>query len=279
MNSTDIRNETIAPNVLPENLQAARTWGSGGSGYDYISRKIADALEHAVDRLDPLPGERILDVATGTGWTARRVAIRGAQVTGIDIGEGVIETARQLDPKGEIDFQVADAEALPFPDNHFDAVISTFGVMFCNDPEKAARELARVCKPSGRLTLATWATEGSVFEMFKLIRSYMPAPTKATPSPFEWGDTNRLVDLLGEDFNLGFEEGISFYRESNGAAAWQAFSTGFGPVVTLLGMLNDEEAARFRADFEVFHERHRTGAGILVERPYVITVGRRHQFH
>jgi SAM-dependent methyltransferase len=159
---------------------------------------------------------------------------RGAEVSAIDIGEDVIETTRALDPEGKIDFRVADAEALPFPDCHFDGVISTFGVMFCGDLERAAHELARVCKPAGRLSLATWAPNGSVFGMFKLIRSYMPPPKKVTPSPFEWGDTDRLVDLLGDEFNLGFEEATSFYRESNGAAARQAFSTGFGPVVTAL---------------------------------------------
>jgi SAM-dependent methyltransferase len=268
--------QTSKPEVLPENRQAARMWGSGGSGYDRISRGIADAIEHAVDRLDPRLGERVLDIGTGTGWTARRAAARGAEVTGIDIGEDVIETARALDPEGRIDFRVADAEALPFPDRHFDGVISTFGIMFCGDPERASQELARVCKPSGRLSLATWAPHGSVFEMFKLIRSYMPPPKKVTPSPFEWGDTDRLVDLLGDGFNLGFEEATSFYRESSGGGAWQAISSGFGPVVAALQNLDEEGAARLRFDFETFHEQYRTGAGILVPRPYVITAGRRH---
>jgi len=279
MPQSAVQQETETPEVLPHNRSSARAWGAGGRAYDRISRHIADAIEHAVDRLDPRPGERILDVATGTGWTARRIAARGALVTGVDIGEEVVATARELSPDGAIDFRVADAEALPFPDGHFDAVASTFGVMFCARPERAASELARVLKPTGRLALATWSPTGSVREMFELIRSYQrTAPTAGAPapSPFDWGDTNRQVELLGEAFDLGFEEGTSYYRERDGAAAFDTFADGFGPVVTLLDELDEETAENFRHEFELFHERHRTGVGVLVPRDYVVTVGQLH---
>jgi SAM-dependent methyltransferase len=263
-----------APQVLPHNQASARTWGAGGAAYDEISRHIADAIEHAVDRLVPGADEQILDVATGTGWAARRIAARGSIVTGVDIGEQVIATARELSSGRRTRFEVADAEALPFPDHSFDAVISTFGVMFCRHPEKAASELARVCRPGGRLVLSTWVPGGRVHEMFDLIRRYSPPQPAETPSPFAWGDTNRLVELLGNQFDLGFEEGVSLYRETDGAAAFRKFSVGFGPVVTLLEGLPEETAASFRHEFEMFHERHRTGAGVLVPREYLITVGR-----
>ena len=270
-----LMSQTEKSPVLPHNRSAARTWGAGGHAYDDISRQIADALEHAVDRLAPRPGERILDVATGTGWTAPRVDARGALVTAVDIGEEVIASARELSPDGTIDYRVADAEALPFPDGHFDAVISTFGVMFCAHPERAASELARVCKPSGRLVLATWPPRGRVREMFDLIQRYLPPKATELPSPFAWGNTNRLVELLGEAFDLGFEQATSFYRDLDGAAAFRLFAAGFGPIVALLEGLSEETTESFRREFELLHERDRTGAGILVARDYLVTVGRR----
>lgn len=259
--------------VLPSNQGAARTWGAGGETYDLVSRGIADAIEHAVDRLNPQPGERILDVGTGTGWAARSIAVRGATVTGVDLGAEVIEAARTLSNGHGIDFQVGDAEALPFPDDHFDGVISTFGVMFVRNPEAAAAELARVVRPGGRVVLSTWATGGSVQEMFQLIKSYKPVEENPPPSPFEWGKTARLTELLGSDFSLRFEEAISFFRPASSAKAWETFSTGFGPVVTLLEMLPAETAKRLESEFIAFHEAHRSDAGILMERPYVITIG------
>lgn len=272
--STNTRTDLAPTAVLPSNMGAARTWGAGGETYDLVSKGIADAIEHAVDRLNPKPGERILDVGTGTGWAARSIAARGATVTGVDLGTEIIEAAQTLSNGYPIDFRVGDAEALPFPDNHFDAVISTFGVMFVRDPEAAAAELARVVRPGGRVVLATWATGGSVQEMFQLIKSYRPVEDDPAPSPFEWGQTARLTELLGNSFSLRFEEAISFFRPPSAAKAWETFSTGFGPVVTLLGTLPIEKAKRLEREFIAFHEAHRSDAGILMERPYVITVAR-----
>ncbi len=254
--------------VLPSNLQAARTWGAGGEKYDQISRGIADAIEHAVDVLDPQPGERILDVATGTGWAARRIAQRGAIVTGVDLGEEIIEAAKALSTG--IEFLVGDAEALPFPDDHFDAVISTFGVMFARDPEAVARELARVVRPGGRISLANWAIGGSVHNMFQLIRSYKPVESSPAPSPFEWGSSKRVAELLGAHFDVEFESGTSFFQPESGEKAWATFSTGFGPLVALLEVLSDERADELKKEFVEFHEAHRMGSGIVMQRPYVI---------
>ena len=262
-------------NVLSSNIRAAHTWGAGGEGYDQVSRGIADAIEHAVTALDPQPGERVLDIATGTGWAARSIAARGAAVTGVDLGPGVIEAAKTLSNGAGIDFRVGDAEALDFPDGHFDAVISTFGVMFARDPEAVASELARVVKPGGRVSLANWAVGGSVHDMFGLIGSYKPAEENPAPSPFEWGKTERVIELLGGHFELEFEVGTSFFRPESGERAWATFSVGFGPVVTLLQALSPEKAEGLKRDFISFHERHRNGSGIVVRRPYVITKARR----
>ena len=166
--------------ILPHNSKAAASWGSGGESYDKVSESIADAIDHVVNRVWPQPGERILDVATGTGWTARRLASRDAKVTGVDIGEGVIAAAKRIAPA--IDFKVGDAEALEFPDQSFDCVTSTFGVMFVSRPEVAAAELARVTRKGGRLGLVTWLPGSAVEELFQTMRPYMPPPPATPPT-------------------------------------------------------------------------------------------------
>src|SRR5690348_4937921 len=107
-------------------------WGSGGRAYDTVSASVADAIEYCVLRLNPVRGEKVVDVATGTGWTSRAVARRGAEVVGIGIAEGMLSAAREIAHEQglAISYQLGDAEALPFPDAEFDAVISTFGLMF-----------------------------------------------------------------------------------------------------------------------------------------------------
>jgi ubiquinone/menaquinone biosynthesis C-methylase UbiE len=131
-----------------------------------------DALTHVVNRIAPQPGERFLDVATGTGLIARLLSSCGATVTVADFAADLIESAKVLPP--HIDFRIADAEALPFENSSFDGVTSTFRVMFVAQPEIAAEEIARVCKKGGRLGLAIWTPEGTVTGLFETIRAYMP---------------------------------------------------------------------------------------------------------
>src|SRR3954452_20243621 len=144
---------TQPDNVQSHNVKAQSVWNSPGGRYDEISRSIADAIEHAVERLQPRSGERVLDLATGTGWGSRIVAQRfpGVKVTGADIAEQMLEHARSAAAQLslDIDYTHADAEKLPFADGSFDAVVSTFGVMFVGNPEAAAGELARVVKKGG----------------------------------------------------------------------------------------------------------------------------------
>src|SRR3954469_24206100 len=134
-------------NVQSHSLKAQSVWNSPGGRYDEISRSIADAIEHAVERLQPKSGARILDLATGTGWGSRVLAQRfpGVKITGADIAERMLDHARATAAslKLAIDYRHADAEQLPFADGAFDAVVSTFGVMFVGKPEAAAAELAR----------------------------------------------------------------------------------------------------------------------------------------
>ena len=262
--------------IRSHNATASATWSSPGGAYDEISRGILDAIEHCTNRLAPPLDGRVLDVATGTGWAARRLAERGVDVTGVDFAPAMLATAQALATARGLDiaFELGDAEALPYPDASFDAVLSSFGVMFVQRPEDAAAELARVCKARGRLALATWTPDGNVFEMFKIMKAYMPQPDGTPPpSPFEWGKQERVTALLGDDFDLAFERGTSFYREPDGEAAWRTFAEGYGPLRTLASKLDEADARALERDFAAFHDGFATDLGVCVPRDYLVTVG------
>jgi SAM-dependent methyltransferase len=262
--------------VQSHNQRAATVWSSGGAAYDRISRGIGDSIEHCVVRLDPQPGERILDLATGTGWTSRVVARRGARVTGVDIAADLVAAARETADRERltVEYRVGDAEALPFDDGEFDAVISTCGVMFAGRPAAAAAELARVCRRGGRVALTTWLPDSNLFKMFQVMKAYMPPPPDpAPPSPFEWGREERVRELLGDAFDLRFETGTSYYRERDGHAAWETFSTGYGPTKMLAAALEPDRRAALERDFVAFHDGFPSELGICVPRTYRVTLG------
>jgi SAM-dependent methyltransferase len=262
--------------IQPHNERVASVWNSGGSDYDNISRGIADSIAHCVLRLDPRPGERILDLATGTGWTSRAVARAGAKVTGADISAELLAAAAKLAETNGLDIQYeqGDAESLPYSDGSFDAVISTCGIMFASRPEAAAKELGRVCRKGGRVALTTWLPDSNLFKMFLVMKPYMPPPASSPPpSPFEWGKTERIRELLGDDFDLKFENETSYYREPSGEAAWNTFSTSYGPTRSLTASLDDVRRAELKRDFIAFHEGFRNDLGICVPREYLLTVG------
>jgi SAM-dependent methyltransferase len=279
--TTGISTPSIPITVQPHNERAAAVWSSGGKHYDQISRGISDSIEHAVMRLNPRRGERILDLSTGTGWTSRLVARRGAVVTGVDIAADLLAAARaRANEEGlKIDYQLGDAECLPFESGSFDAVISTCGVMFAARQEAAAAELARVVRKGGRIALTTWLSDGALFKMFEVMKRYMPPPpapawiAPAPRSPFEWGRTERISELLGHAFQLRFEKGISYYREPSAEAAWNTFSTGYGPTRTLANSLDSEKRDAFRNDFIAFHAAYPSELGICVRREYWLTYG------
>ena len=265
--------ESLERPIRAHNAGPATVWSSSGAAYDEISRGILDAIEHGVNRLEVAPGAPVLDLATGTGWTARRLAALGAEVTAVDFAPDMLRAAEDLAAAEgrRIDFVEGDAEALPFADGAYDRVISTFGVMFAQRPEDAAAELARICRPGGRLVLAVWTPDGNVFEMFRIIKSYMPEPDgPPPPSPFDWGRSKRLHELLGADFDLTIEEGTSFYRIPDGATAWRQFVAGYGPVRALAGKLDPDSRARFEADFTAFHDGFADALGVTVPRSYRI---------
>ncbi len=259
----------------PQSGDPADIWGTAGESYDEISRVSADAVEHCLDRLRPRPGEAVLDVATGTGWTARRLAVRGARVTGIDISSAIIDAARRLSAvEGlQIEFRVADAESLPFEDGAFDAVVSSFGVNFASNPQATAAELARVCRRGGRLGLTAWGSNSVPAHVHQLLQEYMPKAAAAAPSPFRWGSIEFTSELLNRDFDLGFESGTSYLNLPDGKAVWDLYVDSYGPLRWLTRKLDSREMSELEKRFVWFHNQFRASLGVRVPREYLVTLG------
>lgn len=250
-------------------------WGSGP--YERISEHLRLAHDHLLQQIEPHAGERWLDVATGTGEIAVKAATGGAAVTGIDLAPALIERARNraYDAGVTLTLEVGDAERLPYPDASFDVVSSSFGVMFCPDHLAAATELARVCRPGGRLALLAWHPSRGVAEFFKVMAPYMPPRPDGVGNPFAWGDRDHLTALLGNAFELRYEEGDCPQPASSAEEVWDLFTTSYGPTKALAGSLDPDRRSELRRDWVSYFAQFRDGNGISQPRPYLLVIGTR----
>jgi SAM-dependent methyltransferase len=253
----------------------AVVWGAGP--YQGITETITDIHGVVIDRLDPRTGQRLLDLACGTGAVAELAAERGAEVVGVDIAPALIEQARQRAAERglQIEYLVGDAEALGVDSASFDLVASTCGVMFAPDHEAVGRELARVTKPGGRIGLVCWTPESGLARMFQVMRPFQPTPPPGVGNQFDWGREDYVRGLLERDFELEFEQGDSVLRAESGEAVWQLFSTEYGPTKTLADSLDEEKRDELRRAFVELHEESRTNGGIEFSRTYLLTLGTR----
>jgi SAM-dependent methyltransferase len=255
----------------------AVVWGSGP--YQGITETITDLHQAVIERLDPQPGQRMLDIACGTGAVAELAAPTGcAGVVGVDIAPALIEQAKQraVERGLDIDYRVGDAEALEFEDASFDLVASTCGVMFAPDHQAVARELARVTKQGGRIGLACWTPDSGLAQVFEVMRPFQPAPPPpGVGNQFDWGREDYVTRLLGADFDLEFVQGDSVLEGDSGESIWELFSTEYGPTKTLADSLDDERREELHRAFVDLHERSRTNGGIRFSRTYLLTLGTR----
>src|SRR5215203_5562294 len=173
------------------------TWASGDFGI--IGTTLQIVGESLCEAVDLRSGARVLDVAAGNGNASLAAARRWAQVTSTDYVPELLENGKRR-AEGErlaIEFQEADAEALPFPDGSFDVVLSTFGVMFAPNHVRAASELLRVCRTNGRIGLTNWTPEGFLGDFFRTMGTHVPPPA-GVRSPMLWGDMHHLRSLFGD---------------------------------------------------------------------------------
>ena len=253
----------------------AAVWSAGP--YQGVTETIVDLQQETIERLEPVSGQRFLDLACGTGASAELAAAAGADVVGVDIAPGLIEQAKQrADERGlDIDYRVGDAEALDLDDGSFDRVASTCGVMFAPDHEAVARELARVTAPGGRVALACWTPESGLAQLFGVMRQFQPPPPAGVGNPFEWGREDHVRKLLGDDFELEFVELDSPLEMESGEAVWELFVRDYGPTRVLYESLDGEQQEELHRSFVELHERSRTNGGLRFSRTYLLTSGTR----
>jgi len=240
-------------------------WSTGN--YAVVGTTLQIVGESLCEALDLRAGSCVLDVAAGNGNATLAAARRWCDVTSTDYVSSLLESG-QARARAEglvIEFQQADAENLPFPDASFDAVMSTFGVMFTPNQDKAASELARVCKPGGRIGLANWTPESFIGQLFKTIGKYIP-PAPGVKSPALWGTKARLEELFGNTAQAIRTTEREFAFRYRSPAHWiEVFRTYYGPMNKTFGALDAEKQAAFTQDLLALMEsRNRSGDRTLV---------------
>jgi ubiquinone/menaquinone biosynthesis C-methylase UbiE len=224
------------------------TWASGD--YGMIGTQIVLVSELLVEALDLRSTERVLDVATGTGNAALAAARRGCAVIGVDYVPGLLDRAkRRAAVDGlEVSFLKGDAEALPFDDGAFDVVLSVFGAMFAPDHERTADELARVCRPDGRIGLASHTPDGFLGQLFKTNARHVP-PTAGLTPPVLWGTEEHLRELFGPRIKeLRAEKRAYTWRYRSPQAYIDHWGRYYGPTIRTFDALDDAEKADLERD-------------------------------
>ena len=236
--------DTTKPDLGAVKQRQQATWASGD--FAVVAARIVFQAEHLCETADLQAGWRVLDVATGSGNAALAAARRGCKAVGVDYVPALLERGRvRADGRAPgRRFVEGDAEDLPFPDASFDAVTSVYGSMFAPDHDRAAAELARVCRPGGTIALASWTPDGFIGEIFRTVSGHVPPPA-GVQSPMLWGTEAHLRELLGDGIaSLEVEERTFTFRFRSAEEFVDFFRTWYGPTLKAFAALDDEARTR-----------------------------------
>jgi SAM-dependent methyltransferase len=267
---------TVADHPVPASgsidLAAVKTrqrgaWASGD--YAVVGTTLQIVGEDLCEALDLRAGQKVLDVAAGNGNASLAAARRWCEVVATDYVPELLARARERAAAERLNLELreADAEALPFGQASFDAVVSTFGVMFTPDQEKAAAELIRVVRPGGKIGLANWTPEGFIGQLFKTIGKHLPPPA-GVKSPALWGTPARLQELFGanaSDIDAKSRNFVFRYRSAQDFLA--AFRAYYGPMVKAFESLDDEGRADLADALVALAESHNTATDGTLRLP------------
>jgi len=248
-------------------------WASGD--FAVIGTTLQIVGELLCEAVDLQAGDRVLDVAAGNGNATLAAARRFASVTSTDYVPALLERGRRrTEAEGfDVAFKVADAEDLPYPDASFNVVLSTFGVMFAPDHRQAAGEMMRVCRPGGRIGLASWTPTGFLGDLFRVVAGYVP-PTPGVRSPLLWGTAAHLWDLFQGSATIVHTARHFAFRYRSPEHWVEVFRTYYGPVHKAFAALDTAKQAALEADLvALLRQSDRGGAsGLVVPAEYLETV-------
>jgi len=248
--------------ALKKRQQAA--WSSGD--YCVIGTTLNIVGETLCEAMDLRAGQRVLDVAAGNGNVSLAAARRWCEVTSTDYVPALLERAREraAAERLELRFQEADAEALPFQEGAFDAVVSTFGVMFVADHARAAGELLRVTRRGGKVGMANWTPDGFIGQVFRTIGRHVPPPPGAK-SPALWGTRAALAELFPGQASIKAAERTFAFRYRSPQHWLEVFRTWYGPVLRAFGALPPPGQAALERDLLALVDSfNRSGDGTMV---------------
>ena len=257
-------------------------WASGD--YPELARELISSLGPVlVEAVGVRPGDRVLDVAAGSGNAAIPAALAGATVIASDLTPELFEAGREEAQRlgAELEWVEADAEALPFGDAEFDVVLSSIGVMFAPHHRVAADELVRVCRPGGRIGLLSWTPQGFVGQMLGTMKPYAAAPPPGAEPPPLWGDEQHVRSLLGDRVgNVATAKGtVTIERFATPEEFRAYFASHYGPTIAAYRNVGDDPGriAALDADLVALAERFDRGSdgGLVLEWEYLLVTATR----
>jgi ubiquinone/menaquinone biosynthesis C-methylase UbiE len=268
---------TNEPNPATPDLSAVKArqqamWASGD--YSVIGTNLQIVGETLCEAVDLEAGSSVLDVACGNGNASLAAAHRFARVTGIDYVPELVRRAGERAKAEQLDIRLleGDAENLPFGDGEFDVALSTFGIMFVADQERAAREIVRVVKPGGKIGFANWTPEGFIGQFLKTVVKYVPAPPGVV-SPIAWGTEARLRELFPRMRGLHVERKSFVFRYESTEHFIDIFRRLYGPTVKAYEKLDPETQEKLTRDItELAAKFRRPASSFIVPSEYLEVV-------
>jgi ubiquinone/menaquinone biosynthesis C-methylase UbiE len=263
----------VQPDLAAVKARQQGAWSAGD--YAVVGTTLQIVGEELCEALDLRPGSKVLDVAAGNGNVTLAAARRWCEVTSTDYVPALLERARERAEaeRLSIDFREADAEDLPFADASFDVVVSTFGVMFTVDQDKAAAELLRTCKGGGKIGLANWTPDGFIGRLFKTLGKHLPPPA-GVKSPALWGTRARLDEMFGAQAARITAEPRMFAFRYHSPQHWlDVFKAFYGPMFKAFAALDAKGQAALTHDLlALAGEFNRAGSGAMVVRSEYLEV-------